>query len=145
MAPIDSESMGAPRFGSYSRTDDRRKKSFQGVKFDIAPFNICSTSKIANIPFNRLCIRTGQTAVHCTTLFINHDQINIDCERRSIFREGKFIYMTLSKIRVTKKSQFSFYKSLGGSDGLQKLFNIPKSSLELNNYEFVRKKMVSRM
>ena len=54
-------------------------------------------------------------------------------------------YMTLSKIRVTKKSQFSFYKSLGGSDGLQKLFNIPKSSLELNNYEFVRKKMVSRM
>ena len=51
MAPIDSESMGAPRFGSYSRTDDRRKKSFQGVKFDIAPFNICSTSKIANTPF----------------------------------------------------------------------------------------------
>ena len=48
--------------------------------------------------------------------------------------------MTLSKIRVTKKSQFSFYKSLGGSDGLQKLFNIPKSSLELNNYEFVTKK-----
>ena len=40
MAPIDSKSMGAPRFGSYSRTDDRRKKSFQGVKFDIAPFNI---------------------------------------------------------------------------------------------------------
>ena len=53
--------------------------------------------------------------------------------------------MTLSKIRVTKKSQFSFYKSLGGSDRLQKLFNIPKSSLELNNYEFVTKKMVSRM
>ena len=48
--------------------------------------------------------------------------------------------MTLSKIRVTKKSQFSFYKSLGGSDRLQKLFNIPKSSLELNNYEFVTKK-----
>ena len=56
-----------------------------------------------------------------------------------------YTYMTLSKIRVTKKSQFSFYKSLGGSDGLQKLFNIPKSSLELNNYEFVTKKMVSRM
>ena len=40
MAPIDSESMGAPRFGSYGRTDDRRKKSFEGVKFEIAPFNI---------------------------------------------------------------------------------------------------------
>ena len=48
--------------------------------------------------------------------------------------------MTLSKIRVTKKSQFSFYKSLGGSDRLQKLFNIPNSSLELINYEFVTKK-----
>ena len=55
------------------------------------------------------------------------------------------LHMTLSKIRVTKKSQFSFYKSFGGSDRLQKLFNIPKSSLELNNYEFVTKKMVSRM
>ena len=59
MAPIDSESMGAPRFGSYSRTDDRSKKSFQGVKFDIAPFNICSTSKIANTPFKYYCFKVA--------------------------------------------------------------------------------------
>ena len=38
--------------GPTGRTDDRIKKSFQGVKFEIAPFNICSTSKIANTPFN---------------------------------------------------------------------------------------------
>ena len=40
MALFDSESMGAPRFGTYGRTNDRRKKSFEEVKFEIAPFNI---------------------------------------------------------------------------------------------------------
>ena len=37
--------------GPTGRTDDRRKESFQGVKIEIPPFNICSTSKIANTPF----------------------------------------------------------------------------------------------
>ena len=63
MAPIDSESMGAPRFGSYGRMDDRIKKSFQGVKFEIAPFNICSTSKIANTPFKNFENSVGEKAI----------------------------------------------------------------------------------
>ena len=43
-----------PNFTNFyiigGETDDRRKKSLQGGTFGIPPFNICSTSEIANTP-----------------------------------------------------------------------------------------------